>query len=86
MDHHVKAISLASYECGGLEAVFKAMLRAEDWGTPLLAGFRHFLEKHIDFDSDPKEGHGALIQHFIPDHRARAMWVAFRDLLLVAVP
>ena len=29
------------------------------WGQPLLAAFQHFLLKHISFDSDPDEGHGA---------------------------
>ena len=86
MDGYYKAMTIASYECGGLEAVFSAMLRAKHWDTPLLASFRHFLKKHIAFDSDPEEGHGALIQHFLPDARIRPMWVAFRDLLLVAVP
>jgi hypothetical protein len=82
----IKAMSIASYECGGLEQVFTAMLQGEQWDTPLLQGFRHFLLKHIGFDSDPEAGHGALIQHLVPDDRIRCMWVAFRDLLITAVP
>jgi hypothetical protein len=81
-----RAMSIASYECGGLETTFKAMLQAEDWQTPLLAAFRHFLVKHIDFDSDPELGHGALIRHLVPDNRIRGLWVSFRDLLITAVP
>ena len=86
MDDWVKAMGIASYECGGLEAIFTSMLKGPDWDTPLLQGFRHFLIKHIGFDSDPNEGHGALIQHFVPDDRIRPMWVAFRDLLITSVP
>ncbi|CAM6055289.1 unnamed protein product [Sphagnum tenellum] len=81
-----KAMSIASYECGGLESVFKAFLAAPDWDTPLLKAFRHFLVKHIDFDSDPEAGHGALAKHIIPDDRIRVLWVAFRNLLQDSVP
>ena len=63
-----------------------AMLTGRHWDTPLLEGFRHFLEKHIDFDSDPEVGHGALIRHLVPDDRIRCLWVDFRDLLIQAVP
>jgi hypothetical protein len=86
MDDQVRAMSIASYECGGLEAVFKAMLRGQIWDTALLNGFRHFLIKHIDFDSDPVQGHGALIRHFVLDDRIRGLWVEFRNLLFTAVP
>jgi hypothetical protein len=86
VDKYVRAISIASYEAGGLEAVFKAILQAPDWDTPLLAAFEHFLMKHIDFDSDPDQGHGALVQHLVPDDRIRCLWVEFRDLLITAVP
>jgi hypothetical protein len=61
-------------------------LQAPHWDTPLLAAFRHFLVKHIDFDSDPDQGHGALVQHLVPDDRIRCLWVEFRDLLIAAVP
>jgi hypothetical protein len=86
MDDCVKAMGIASYESGGLEVVFRSMLKARHWDTPLLQGFRHFLIKHIGFDSDPDEGHGALTQHFVPSDRIRPMWVAFRDLLITGVP
>ena len=29
----------------------------------LLAPFQHSLLKHISFDSDPNDGHGALTRH-----------------------
>jgi hypothetical protein len=85
-DDITKAMSIASYENGGLEAVFTAFIRAKDWDTPLLQGFRHFLVKHIEFDSDPMEGHGALCRALVPDDRIRPLWSAFRDLLLETVP
>lgn len=84
LDELTRAMSITSYECGGLESVFKAILQAPTWNTPLLAGFQHFLRKHIMFDSDPNLGHGALIQHLVPDDRIRVLWVEFRDLLMVA--
>ncbi len=86
MDDKTRVMSIASYECGGLESVFKAMLRAPDWDTPLLQAFRHFLVKHMGFDSDPGRGHGLLVRHVAPDHRVRAVWKEFRDLLIAAVP
>jgi hypothetical protein len=86
VDDYIRAISIASYEAGGLEAVFKAFLQAQHWDTPLLAAFRHFLTKHIDFDSDPDQGHGALVKHLVPDDRIRCLWTEFRDLLITAVP
>jgi len=86
MDDEARAMSIASYECGGLEDVFTAILRAQQWGTPLLEGFRHFLVKHIEFDSDVMEGHGALARHLVPDDRIRPLWTAFRDLLITAAP
>ena len=86
VDDYVRAISIASYEAGGLEAVFRAFLLAPVWDTPLLAAFKHFLMKHIDFDSDPDQGHGALVRHLVPDDRIRCLWVGFRDLLITAVP
>lgn len=86
VDHEVRAMSIASYECGGLESVFNAILRAKQWDTPLLQGFRHFLVKHIGFDSDPDNGHGSLIRHLQPDDRIRCLWVNFRDLLIASVP
>ncbi len=84
--YQARAMSIASYECGGLEAVFKAILRGQHWETPLLSAFRHFLVKHIDFDSNPDQGHGALIKHLVPDNRIRGLWIDFRDLLLSSVP
>src|SRR6516165_12281072 len=38
-----RAMALASYEDGGLERVFRAILRAPHWGNPLLKAFKHFL-------------------------------------------
>jgi|tagenome__1003787_1003787.scaffolds.fasta_scaffold20922369_1 hypothetical protein len=81
-----RVMSLPSYEDGGLEKVFSAVLRARDWNEPSLAAFRHFLVEHIDLDSDPDMGHGALCRHLIPDDRIVPLWRAFRDLLMQAAP
>lgn len=81
-----RALSIASYEDGGLERVFKAILRAPHWETPLLQSFKHFLEEHIRFDSDPDQGHGALSRHLVPDDRILPLWEAFRDIFLISVP
>ena len=81
-----RAVSIASYEDGGLESVFKAFLRASDWNSNTLLAFRHFLTEHIRFDSDEDEGHGALARHLRPDDRILPLWAALRDLLVEAVP
>lgn len=82
----VKACSIASYENGGLERTFRAMLTAPHWKTPALRAFHYFLTAHIQFDSDPDEGHGALSRHLTVDDRILPLWVDFRDLLLAAAP
>ncbi len=80
------ALSIASYEDGGLEAVFTAMLRFETWNSDLLRAFRHFLAEHVRFDSDPDAGHGALSRHLQPDDRVAPLWAAFRDVFQAYVP
>lgn len=85
-DPAVRAASIATYEDGGLERVFAALLRNQNWDTPLLAAFRHFLVRHIGFDSNPDEGHGALARHLAPDHRVRLLWQEFYDLFVDAAP
>jgi len=85
-DPDVRARSIASYEDGGLETTFRAMLTAPNWDTPTLEGFRHFLIKHISFDSDPEGGHGALSRHLQADDRVLPLWEDFRDLLIYAAP
>jgi hypothetical protein len=86
MEQTTKAMSIASYEDGGLEAVFTAMLRMPDWPNPALRAFRHFLSEHIRFDSDPDGGHGALARHLAPDDRIEPLWVSFKDLLVDFAP
>jgi len=86
VDQATRALSLASYEDGGLERLFRAFLSSEHWDTPLLQAFRNFLTEHIRFDSDPEQGHGALSRHLTPDERILPLWTALRDLLLKAVP
>jgi hypothetical protein len=86
MDDNSRASAIASYEDGGLERVFRAILKALDWDSPLLKAFKHFLVEHIRFDSDPDQGHGALCRHLTPDDRVHALWAEFRQMLVQAAP
>jgi len=86
MDPEIKAMALASYEDGGLEKVFRAILTAPKWSDPLLGAFKHFLSEHIRFDSDPGQGHGALCRHITPDDRILPLWTEFKEMLIAAVP
>jgi hypothetical protein len=86
MDPKVRALALASYEDGGLEATFRAFLTAPNWDGPLLRAFKHFLEEHIRFDSDPDAGHGALCRHLVPDERVGPLWAEFKRILVEAAP
>jgi hypothetical protein len=86
IDGNTRALALASYEDGGLERVFEAILKARDWSGPLLQAFKHFLLEHIRFDSDPDQGHGALCRHLTPDDRVLPLWAEFRQMLVKAAP
>jgi hypothetical protein len=86
MDRTCRAMALASYEDGGLERVFRAILTAPDWNGSLLQAFKHFLSEHIRFDSDPEQGHGALCRHLTPDDRILPLWAEFKHMLIEAVP
>jgi hypothetical protein len=86
VDADTRIMSLASYEDGGLEKVFSAILLAEDWNDPSLAAFHHFLVGHIQLDSDPDLGHGALCRHLVADDRILPLWRAFRNVLVEAAP
>ena len=79
-------MALGSYEDGGLENVFRAILTAPKWNDPLLSAFKHFLSEHIRFDSDPGQGHGALCRHITPDDRILPLWVDFKAMLIAAAP
>lgn len=85
-DPVTRALTIASYEDGGLERVFRSILLAPDWNDPSLRAFRHFLVEHIRFDSDADAGHGALSRHLVPDDRIFPLWLAFRNLLVGAAP
>jgi hypothetical protein len=86
VDTTARAMSIASYEDGGLERVFRAILRAPDWGGPAQRAFYHFLSEHIRFDSDADQGHGALSRHLSLDDRILPLWKAFARLLVGSVP
>ncbi len=86
MNDHTRAMALASYEDGGLERVFRAILTARHWNDPGLQAFKHFLSEHIRFDSDPEQGHGALCRHLTPDERVMTLWAEFKEMLIETVP
>jgi hypothetical protein len=86
IDMAVRAASIASYEDGGLERVFRAVLQAQSWDAPLLQGFKHFLIEHIRFDNDPERGHGALSRHLGLDDEILPLWTAFKYLLIESAP
>ncbi len=86
LDREVRALSIASYEDGGLERTFRAMLRAAPTDHPGVRAFRHFLSEHIRFDSDPDQGHGALSRHLAPDDRILPLWRLLSQLFVEFVP
>ncbi len=83
MDALTRAMSLSSYEDGGLEKVFGAILQAPDWDEPSLRAFRHFLVEHIRLDGNE---HGSLCRHLVADDRVLPLWIAFRNILVEAAP
>ena len=86
IDPKISALALATYEDGGLERVFRAILTAPHWNGPLQQAFKHFLAEHVRFDSDPDQGHGALCRHLTPDGRVLPLWTEFKHMLLEVVP
>jgi hypothetical protein len=86
IDPMSRALSISSYEDGGLEAVFRAILRFQKWDNDLLRAFQHFLAEHVRFDSDPDAGHGALSRHLEPDDRVLPLWTAFKQIFVTCVP
>jgi hypothetical protein len=86
LDPVARALSIASYEDGGLAKVFTAILRGKHWDNPLLRSFEHFLVEHVRFDTDEDQGHGALSRHMAPDDRVLPLWDAFKDILVTCVP
>jgi hypothetical protein len=86
LDDLTRATSIASYEDGGLSRVFRAILRARHWEGAGSRAFRFFLQQHIRFDEEDGGGHGALTRQLRPHDDILALWVAFRDMLIAAVP
>ena len=82
----IRSQSMASYEDGGLERVFRAMLTAPHYDDPLLNAFRFFLTEHIRFDSDPVAGHGNLSRHLGDDDSVAELWRLFYQLLIENTP
>jgi hypothetical protein len=86
MEPQTRALSISSYEDGGLERVFGAMLKSPPSDHPVVGAFRYFLFTHIEFDSDPTKGHGAMTRHLRPDDRILPLWTSFKDILLAFTP
>jgi len=87
MQREARAGSIASYEDGGLERVFRAMLRCRQWDSPLLQAFKHFLVEHIRFDSDAEHGHGGLSRHLPQnDRQVLPCWLEFERMLVESAP
>jgi len=86
MDPATRAVSLPTYEDGGLEQVFRSILRAPHWDTALLRAFKHFLEGHVALDSDPVHGHGSLCRFLEPNAKVFDLWTAFGQMLIEAAP
>ena len=86
LDDNARATSIASYEDGGLSRVFHAMLCATEWHGTGTQAFKFFLEEHIRFDADDHGGHGALSRHLPVTDAILPLWVAFRELLVAALP
>jgi hypothetical protein len=86
LDDMTRAISIASYEDGGLTRVFNAILRAREWQGAGPGAFKFFLERHIEFDTADCGGHGALTRNLVLDDRIAPLWSSFRDMLAAAVP
>jgi hypothetical protein len=86
IDPAIRATSMASYEDGGLEAVFQAMLQSPDYDNDLIKAFRFFLAEHIRFDSDPHAGHGSLSRHLEADDKVADLWDLFKQMLLETTP
>lgn len=86
MDAMTRTLGIASYEDGGLEQVFRAMLTSRQSTSPLLRGFRHFLAEHVKFDSDASQGHGAMTRHLRPDDRILPLWTGFKNILIQFAP
>jgi hypothetical protein len=86
MDATTRASSIASYEDGGLEKVFRSILECQNWDTELLQAFRHFLVGHIAFDNNPQHGHGALARHLQLTAGLDRIWKEFQRLLTDTVP
>lgn len=86
LDPATRAVSLPTYEDGGLEQVFRSILRARHWDTPLLGAFKHFLEGHVALDSDPEHGHGSLCRFLEPNAKVFDLWTAFAQMFVEAAP
>ncbi|MDR3440146.1 hypothetical protein [Telmatospirillum sp.] len=74
LDENVRAMTVFSRE-EELSGIFARMLDAEDWSYPGLYAFRHYLSRHITFDSG-EGGHHDLVSSFPIDDRVYPFYAA----------
>jgi hypothetical protein len=86
IDPMLRALSIASYEDGGIERVFTAILTAPEFTNSSLKAFRFFMREHIRFDTDLQQRHDILSKQLLPDDRVVPFWAAFKRLFIECVP
>tara|TARA_B100001989_G_C24540621_1_gene467343 strand:- start:1554 stop:2237 length:684 start_codon:yes stop_codon:yes gene_type:complete len=77
---------LVSCEDGGAIQMYSSVLKAQvlDSEDPALQAFKHFLQKHVEFDNEEgaEAGHGTLVRKFeMEDKHIGPFWNHFADFL-----
>ncbi len=76
----------ADCEDGGAIQMYSSVLKAQvlDSEDPALQAFKHFLQKHVEFDNEEgaEAGHGTLVRKFeMEDKHIGPFWNHFADFL-----
>jgi hypothetical protein len=74
LDENVRAMTVFSRE-EELSGIFARMLDAKDWSAPGVYAFRHYLSRHITFDTG-EGGHHDLVSTFPIDDRVYPFYAA----------
>lgn len=89
MPDEIKAMCLVSSEDGGSSKIYTNILTSPQncWKSNGMQAFRHFLQKHVEFDSTEGEdtGHGMLVRKLGIDDRVAPMLDKFADCLEDAI-
>ena len=89
MSDELKSMCLVSSEDGGSKAIYQQMIKSpeECWTSPTMKAFKHFLNKHIAFDSNEGDscGHGALVRKLGINDDVTPMLKMFADCLEKAI-